>query len=152
MRQHRPPGRQVRCVRGVSRSDSTSSVEPSAALLVVGPGVANQYRESGFGVVSTLIHSPVKGEHPLPKPPVPPPTMHASSSDPPNSGYHGNSNSKIPKVDFPRFDGDHPKLWLSDCLDYFSLYHVESTSWVQIARLHFVGAAKRWYNSVESQL
>ena len=59
-------------------------------------------------------------------------------------------SSKIPKVDFPRFDGDHPKLWLGDCLDYFILYHVESTSWVRIARLHFVGAAKRWYNSVES--
>ncbi|CAD6338445.1 unnamed protein product [Miscanthus lutarioriparius] len=49
------------------------------------------------------------------------------------SGYHGNSNSKIPKVDFPRFDGDHPKLWLSDCLDYFSLYHVESISWEDLS-------------------
>jgi len=39
-----------------------------AALPVIGPGVANQYRESGFGVISTLIHSPVKGEHPIPKP------------------------------------------------------------------------------------
>ena len=41
---------------------------------------------------------------------------------------------------------------LSDCLDYFSLYHVESSSWVRIARLHFVAAAKRWYNVVESQI
>ena len=47
------------------------SAEVPTALPVMGPGVANQYRESGFGVVSTLIHSPVKGEHPLPKPPTP---------------------------------------------------------------------------------
>ena len=68
---------------------------------------------------------------------------HASSSNHVHHESHGNPNSKIPKVDFPKFDGDHPKLWLSDCLDYFSLYHVESSSWVRIARLHFVAAAKR---------
>ncbi|XP_066353960.1 uncharacterized protein [Miscanthus floridulus] len=124
---------------------------------VIGPRVEHQNRESGFGVVSTLIHSPVKGEHPISQPHLPVSNVqssgaHVSNSSPVSHESHGNPNSKIPKVDFPKFDGDQPKLWLSDCLDYFSLYHVESSSWVRIARLHFVAAAKRWYNADESQI
>jgi hypothetical protein len=145
-----------------SRCSPTEVSRPSANLttttLVVGHRVDPQYRESGFGVVSTLIHSPVKGEHPIPPSPPPPVTtvkpfhVHDSSSNSDTLGVQGHSNSKIPKVDFPKFDGDQPKLWLSDCLDYFNSYNVESSSWVRIARLHFVATAKHWYNAAESQI
>ena len=41
------------------------------ANLPNGHYVDNHHRESGFGVVSTLIHSPVKGMPPFPTPPSP---------------------------------------------------------------------------------
>jgi len=130
------------------------AADPPVAPPVVGPRVELHHRENGFGVVSTLIHSSVRGEHPPSHShvPVPPITTHnvthhhhMPGSAFPEFGNHEHSNSKIPKVDFPKFDGSHPKLWLHDCLDYFSLYHVEPSSWFRIARLHFVAAAKSWY-------
>jgi hypothetical protein len=91
---------------------------------VVGPGLAHQYRESGPGVVTTLVHSPVKGEHLIFPPPnpvhkFPSADTHMSESDPAQVGGIGHDHNKIPKVDFPKFDGDQPKLWLSNCIDYF---------------------------------
>lgn len=122
---------------------------------MVGHRVEHQNQESGFGVVSTLIHSLVKGESSLPHAPSPVSVPHHSVvdgvlTDPTVFGSHHPTNPKLPKVHFPKFDGDQPKLWLSNCLDYFSLYEVESSVWVRVARMHFTGAAARWYNSVES--
>jgi hypothetical protein len=42
-----------------------------------------------------------------------------SESDPAQVGGIGHDHNKIPKVDFPKLDGDQPKLWLSNCIDYF---------------------------------
>lgn len=35
-----------------------------------------------------------------------------------------NSGPRIPKSDFPTFDGDNPKWWKKSCEKYFKLYHV----------------------------
>jgi hypothetical protein len=114
---------------------SPSGVErpPPAIRLhtpVIGPRVEPQNRESGFGVVSTLIHSPVKGEHPLPKPPTPTSVLQSDAFHPahdamPGVDSHKSHNAKLPKINFPVFDGDQPKVWLRDCLDYFDLYDVD---------------------------
>ena len=124
---------------------------------MIGPRVEPSHRASGFGVVSALVHSPVKGEHPLPKPPTPKSVhqydaFHSSHEDINRMDSRRTHNAKLPKVNFPVFDGDQPKVWLRDCLDYFDLYEVDPNSWVRVARMHLVAAAKRWYNSVESQI
>ena len=67
-------------------------------------------------------------------------------------GSRGSHTGKLPKFDFPRFEGDHPKLWIKQAVHYFELYHVEPMVWVQAATMHFHGAAKRWLSSVEDQL
>jgi hypothetical protein len=65
------------------------------------------------------------------------------------NGYH---NPKLPKFEFPKFDGTSPKYWLGQCKDYFELYGTEPHMWVRVAKMHFVDAAKRWAPSVENQL
>jgi hypothetical protein len=37
---------------------------------------------------------------------------------------------KLPKMNFPRFNGENPKLWQSHCDNYFEMYAVESCVWV----------------------
>jgi len=32
------------------------------------------------------------------------------------------SSSKLPKLNFPSFDEENPKLWISLCEDYFDMY------------------------------
>jgi hypothetical protein len=28
----------------------------------------------------------------------------------------------LPKMYFPKFDGSHPKIWIDNCKNYFSIY------------------------------
>ncbi|CAD6268438.1 unnamed protein product [Miscanthus lutarioriparius] len=81
-------------------------------------------RDGAFGVPTTLIPPPGKGDH----------------------------IGKLPKFDFPKFDGDHPKLWIKQAVHYFKLYRVESTVWLSAATMHFQGPAKRWLSSIEEEL
>ncbi|WVZ96162.1 hypothetical protein U9M48_041833 [Paspalum notatum var. saurae] len=108
-------------------------------------------RDDGFGSVFTIPHHPVKGAYspPLP-PPTPPPGLgHARWGSHP---FGAGSTGKLPKLQFPSFDGDNPKLWMFRCEDYFDLYQVEPQLWVRVATMHFTGAAARWLMSVESRL
>ena len=141
---------------------------PSAGAPATSPNghrVDNSNRESGFGVVSTLVHSPVTGMNPPPSgfssvssmpPPLslamPPPIDHGFHSGSTAVGHNGFQSPKLPKFDFPKFDGSQPKYWLSQCKDYFELYGTNQHMWVRVAKMNFMDDAKRWYSSVESTL
>jgi hypothetical protein len=122
-----------------------------------GPCVDNHHRESGFGVLTTQIHSPVKGMPLFPSYPSPRSVLQSNDDPGPHSGttgvgHNGFQPPKLPKFDFPKFDRSQPKYWLSQCKDYFELYGTDQHMWVRVAKMHFTHAAKRWYPSVESQL
>ena len=111
----------------------------SAANRPHGHRVASGNREGDFGVVTTLIPPPGKGTcsyrphspHPLPFPPSRPPPHPGGSYDLGHQGGSGGGHTgKLPKFDFPRFEGDHPKLWIKQAVHYFELYHVEPAVWV----------------------
>lgn len=117
-------------------------------------------REPVFGSVFTHTHLPVTGMQPSTDPKVPCSSslLHFGTH---TSGGRGSveselgmfrSRSRVPKVHFPQFVGDNPKLWISRCRDYFDLYGVESTDWIKIASMHFSDAATRWLQSVESRV
>lgn len=110
-------------------------------------------RDRRFGSVLTYTHVPVKG------------TLDASPPDPQfhrvheQSGHRGsnfshqsNSMGKLPKLPFPVFVGDNPKLWLSRCESYFEMYHLDPSMWIQVATMPFDDAAARWFQSVEHRL
>jgi hypothetical protein len=64
----------------------------------------------------------------------------------------GNSTGKLPKLNFPTFTGDNPRLWLSRCENYFDMYNVEEFRWIQVASMYLNDAAARWFQSVEPRL
>jgi hypothetical protein len=75
------------------------------------------------------------------------------SSDPSRftsqSPLHGHADlDQLPKLHFPKFDGDNPKLWQSKCENYFDMYFVPHSVWVRVATMHFDGVAARWLQSV----
>lgn len=49
--------------------------------------------------------------------------------------------NRLPKFNFPTYDGDTTKLWISQAEDYFDMYGVPARLWVQVAGMHFNGAA-----------
>jgi hypothetical protein len=58
----------------------------------------------------------------------------------------------MPKLNFPKFDGENPKLWIKRSQDYFELCQVDSKNWIKIASMYFTKAAARWLESVEKRV
>ncbi|CAO2151592.1 unnamed protein product [Urochloa humidicola] len=124
----------------------------SGAVRPIGNQVANSLREDGFGSFSNTPHSPTNGAFRLPTPQLdvsvlPTPSNRWKSASP----GCGNS-SKLPKLNFPVFDGENPKLWLSRSVDYFELYDVEPDRWIVVASMHFVSPASQWLQSVQRKI
>jgi hypothetical protein len=53
---------------------------------------------------------------------------------------------------FPSFDGNDLKLWITCAEDYFEMYLVDPSVWIQCSRMQFLGPAKRWIQSVTDEL
>jgi hypothetical protein len=120
-----------------------------------GHRVDNFYQDCEFGQVFTQIHDPVKGTITDPHPP--PQSTANSALDSPQ--FHTDPNpsarspiGRLPKLDFPRFDGDNPKLWQSRCKNYFDMYSVEPSIWIKVATMNFEGAATCWLQSVDRKV
>jgi hypothetical protein len=58
---------------------------------------------------------------------------------------HSNPNlGQLPKMQFPQFDGDNPKLWLSRAISHFEMYSIHLSMWIRVTTHHFTDAAARW--------
>ena len=57
-----------------------------------------------------------------------------------------------PTADFPRFDGENPRIWQKACEKYFRLFAVDRSYWVEYATMHFSGNAALWLQRVEDKL
>ena len=80
----------------------------------------------------------------------------AQYPQPPTHSNHPSFNpaqlGRLPKLDFPKFDGDHAQFWITCAVNYFEMYAVEPQMWIRVATMHFTGAAKRWLQSIEPLL
>ncbi|KAJ3685430.1 hypothetical protein LUZ61_014594 [Rhynchospora tenuis] len=52
---------------------------------------------------------------------------------------------RLPRMDFPTFDGTDPFEWLMKCQYYFDVYQVPSDLKTRMAVLNFSGEASAWY-------
>lgn len=57
--------------------------------------------------------------------------------------------SFLPKMDFPRFDGQDVRIWLDMCETYFEMYQIPENFKVSAAVLHLTGNAAQWYQSIK---
>jgi hypothetical protein len=146
---------------------STAQRSPAAMPRVDDPGQQGyvpHHREFGFGE-SFQTQLPNNGTHdqapfhhhvPFQYHEEYVPAMHHTYRDfsggygqgPPSLGSLGN----LPKLNFPMFDGENPKLWQSRCEAYFHMYTVDPSVWVQVAYMQFTGPAARWLQSIEFRL
>ena len=53
----------------------------------------------------------------------------------------------MPKIQFPKFDGQNTKIWKDNCLSYFELYQLPEGMWITTAHLHLEGNAAKWYQA-----
>jgi hypothetical protein len=59
---------------------------------------------------------------------------------------------KLPKMNFPKFESENPRLWQSHCENYFDMYAVDSSVCVKVATMHFEGPIARWLQSVQRRV
>jgi hypothetical protein len=119
----------------------------------------NSHRDCGFGRVFTQVHDPVTRTMHTPSP-LPNSPFYFTLDQGVDSSRVPNSVSvdarvhmgKLPKMNFPKFDGDHPKLWQDRCETYFEMYSVEQSVWVRVASMHFEGSAAHWLQSVHRRI
>jgi hypothetical protein len=130
-----------------------------------GHGFDPTTRDVVSGVVTTWTHIPAKGTPHTPPIVFPPPSLFSATKPPlpPNppprsvASTHLNQfvaaqpiapphTGRLPKLPFPRFDGDNPRHWRSLCEDYFDMYSVPSTIWIRVAKQHLDKGPARWFS------
>jgi hypothetical protein len=88
----------------------------------------------------------------------PPPRLITGMSNNPLPRTHdflfeeGSSSSRSapkPKIEFPRFDGQNPRLWKDRCELYLEVYSVSDALKPRFAALNFEETAAAWLQTVE---
>jgi hypothetical protein len=131
----------------------SAHLDPSSSKAAPGPighGIETHHRSNGSGVVYTTTHKP---------PPVNG-TKHGfchTHSDfdfwhHASCGACSHMNPAMPQLDFPKFDGTSPKLWIKRCDTYFDLNGIPVENWVKLATINFSGPAALWMQTIEINL
>ncbi|XP_026428528.1 uncharacterized protein LOC113324426 [Papaver somniferum] len=53
--------------------------------------------------------------------------------------------NRVPKLNFPRFNGDNPRGWIQKCERYFWLHNIDESRRVDIAAIYLDGKADKWF-------
>lgn len=104
-------------------------------------GIPN--RSDGFGVVTTLTPPPVTGitsVPPLGSPVHSPMHIVGRGGEQLMSPYYSQLAANLPQLNFPQFDGHHPKMWKAKSESYFEVFSTLPELWVKIATLHFTSS------------
>lgn len=78
------------------------------------------------------------------------PASHSYESGKGRSGtaHNYSGRTRLAKLDFPRFDGDNMKEWLSKVEQFFSIDVTPDDLKVGLASMHFDGLASAWHQSL----
>jgi hypothetical protein len=52
--------------------------------------------------------------------------------------------SALPKLSFPKFYGDNPRICLDKCADYFHIFNIPETKWMTVVSHHMEDNAAKW--------
>lgn len=124
-------------------------VDPNVAPSLGMPSSASpepSRHSAGGGVLG-----PIPGMNP------PPSNFQGMNPDPPPRQFdvvHGHSTNfrhsrSTPKMDFPKFDGEQPRLWREQCEIYFEIYGVSPAMMPKFVALNFTGAAALWLQTAQ---
>jgi hypothetical protein len=50
----------------------------------------------------------------------------------------------LPKLSFPKFNGDNPWIWIDKCRDYFSIFNIPECMWTTTTSLHMEDNETKW--------
>lgn len=126
----------------------------SEAEGMMGHRQEQSFKDHNFGSVLTYLPDPQKGMHHSSFTPICPSGRgHMPQIDTcdtrlrySDSGFH--ALGKLPKLTFPVFDGDNPRLWISRCESYFDMYQVEPAVWIRFISMQLSLAVACWFQAI----
>jgi hypothetical protein len=73
-------------------------------------------------------------------------------NNPKEQSYHHNQTKdyKLPKLNFPVFTGEHPRVWRDKCEKYFTMFQIPIHLWAPYATINFKGNAELWLQTYEA--
>ncbi|BAS79307.1 Os02g0566300 [Oryza sativa Japonica Group] len=107
----------------------------------------HEHRGRAPGVVTTVVPTSVKGTFSSPAPSL-------GILDWENDFDSGERrfNHRVPKLDFPKFDGSDPHDWRMKCEHYFDVNNTYPGLWVRVSIIYFSGRAASWLRSTRAHL
>lgn len=150
-----------------STAPSTTVAPPGAASASDPFLSSGMPREMGYGSSDRRAANLFRGDAPgILGNPLPPPGTGATQSGPlfvdparnlvDNRFVERRDDREIvrapaPKIEFPKFDGENPKLWQQQCETYFEVFRVQPCLRTRYAALGFQGNAALWFQGVETK-
>ena len=119
------------------------SARPSASTgeRPSGHRVEHGNRDAGGGILGSHPPHPVTGMAP---------TSHLRTHEfVPEVSAGSSRSSHKPKLEFPKFDGQQPRLWKDKCESYFEVYEISDALKPRFAALNFTGLAETWLHTAE---
>ncbi|CAM0957818.1 unnamed protein product [Alopecurus aequalis] len=67
--------------------------------------------------------------------------------------HHSESSGRtpLPKMSVPRFDGEWPRIWKDQIMDYFCIFNINPALWLTTGTLHLDGQAAMWWQAYKLQ-
>jgi hypothetical protein len=59
-------------------------------------------------------------------------------------GVGSTSRAPLPKLSFPKFSGNNPRIWIDKYLDYFQNFNIPESMWTTVASLHMEDNIAKW--------
>lgn len=69
---------------------------------------------------------------------------HTAEQNRRDEGDRFHARNFVPKMAFPKFEGDNPRIWKDKCLAYFKLFDLPPNLWATMASLNMDGIAAKW--------
>lgn len=150
---------------GVSSSEPGKATAPEKALISADLEIPST--EATPGQISHCKDLRHRGSGTrVPNAPEPPPVKgtgkFANISPVPFSGFgsvapsvysqSSNYNHAVPPLEFPRFDGSNPKIWIKKCENYFDICAINPEHQVKLAVMFMIGTAAFWLQTIEMDL
>lgn len=141
----------------LGQSPSTILAQPHqrpSALWPHGHRAEPHHQSAASGEIRTSEHALVGGEQSQSRDHLTS-AMYGSVDNPQDraTAYHfprSMSGPRLPKSEFPSFDGDNPKWWKAQCEKYFKMYQVQDHLWVDFSTMHFRGNAALWLQTFQA--
>jgi hypothetical protein len=72
--------------------------------------------------------------------------------DDPDPAQIATNLDRLPKLPFPKFNGENPRRWCRRCEKYFAIYQVDKPLWLSVAEMYLEGPVDLWYQSITPEL